>query len=43
MEYLEQVVTRVSLEPDVTSISWHVVSMIDTEEAELTSDPQVQG
>ena len=37
-EYLEQIVTRLSLEADVTSISWHVVSMIDTEEAELPSD-----
>ena len=37
-EYLEQIVTRLSLEADVTSISWHVASMIDTEEAELSSD-----
>jgi hypothetical protein len=37
-DYLEQIVTRLSLEADVTSISWHVISMIDTEEAEATSD-----
>jgi hypothetical protein len=37
-EYLEQIVTRLSLEADVTSISWHVVSVIDTEEAEASSD-----
>jgi len=37
-EYLEQIVTRLSLEPDVTSISWHVISMIDSEEAEVTND-----
>ena len=42
-EYLEQIVTRLSLEADVTSISWHVVSMIDTEEAELPSDAGVPG
>ena len=37
-DYLEQIVARLSLEADVTSISWHVISMIDTEEAEATSD-----
>jgi putative Mg2+ transporter-C (MgtC) family protein len=42
-DYLEQIVTRLSLERDVTSISWHVASMIDTEEAELTSEPGTQG
>jgi putative Mg2+ transporter-C (MgtC) family protein len=36
-DYLEQIVTRLSLEADVTSISWHVISMIDTEEADLPS------
>lgn len=40
---LEQIVTRLSLEPDVTSISWHVISMIDAEEAELTSDAGEHG
>jgi putative Mg2+ transporter-C (MgtC) family protein len=42
-EYLEQIVTRLSLEADVTSISWHVISMIDTEEAELTNDAEAHG
>ena len=42
-DYLEQMVTRLSLEAGVTSISWHVASIIDTEEAELASDAGVQG
>jgi putative Mg2+ transporter-C (MgtC) family protein len=37
-DVLEQIVTRLSLEAAVTSISWHVASMIDTEEAEITTD-----
>jgi uncharacterized membrane protein YhiD involved in acid resistance len=40
---LEQIVTRLSLEADVTSISWHVASMIDTEEAEITNDAESHG
>jgi putative Mg2+ transporter-C (MgtC) family protein len=32
-EYLEQIVTRLSLEPSVTAISWKVVAMLDSEEA----------
>jgi putative Mg2+ transporter-C (MgtC) family protein len=32
--YLEQIVNRLSLEADVTSVSWHLVSVIDAEEAE---------
>ena len=42
-DQLEQIVTRLSLESDVTSISWHVASMIDTEEAELPSDAEMRG
>jgi len=42
-DYLEQIVTRLSLEADVTSISWHVISMIDTEEAEITNDAGAHG
>ena len=32
-EYLEQIVTRLSLEPSVTAISWKVVVALDAEEA----------
>ena len=42
-EYLEQIVTRLSLEADVTSISWHLISMIDTEEADLENDAEAHG
>jgi putative Mg2+ transporter-C (MgtC) family protein len=42
-DVLEQIVTRLSLEPDVTSIRWHVISMIDTEEAEIADDTEERG
>jgi putative Mg2+ transporter-C (MgtC) family protein len=32
-EYLEQIVTRLSLEPSVTAISWKVIATLDSEEA----------
>ena len=37
-EYLEQIVTRLSLEPSVTAISWKVVATIDAEEASFVKD-----
>jgi putative Mg2+ transporter-C (MgtC) family protein len=34
-EYLEQIVTRLSLEPSVTAISWEVIAAVDEEDASL--------
>jgi putative Mg2+ transporter-C (MgtC) family protein len=40
-EFLEQVVTRLSLEPSVTTISWEVAAAVDTEDASLATDKLV--
>jgi putative Mg2+ transporter-C (MgtC) family protein len=37
-EFLEQIVTRLSLEASVTAISWEVVAAVDTEDASPTSE-----
>jgi putative Mg2+ transporter-C (MgtC) family protein len=37
-EYLEQFVTRLSLEPSVTAISWKVIATLDAEEASYITD-----
>lgn len=36
-ELLEQIVTRLSLEPGVTAISWEVAASVDAEDASITS------
>ena len=40
-EALEQIVTRLSLEPGVTAISWEVVAAVDAEVASLTTSEGV--
>jgi putative Mg2+ transporter-C (MgtC) family protein len=40
-EYLEQIVTRLSLEASVTAISWEVVSAVDADDPSLTTDQLV--
>lgn len=37
-EYLEQIVTRLSLEASVTAISWKVVATMDAEEASFMNE-----
>ncbi len=37
-EFLEQIVTRLSLEASVTAISWEVVAAVDTEDASLAGE-----
>jgi putative Mg2+ transporter-C (MgtC) family protein len=37
-EYLEQIVTRLSLESSVTAISWNVVATVDVEEASYINE-----
>ena len=37
-EYLEQIVTRLSLEPSVTAISWKVDAALDAEKASYVNE-----
>jgi putative Mg2+ transporter-C (MgtC) family protein len=40
-EALEQIVTRLSLEPGVTAISWEVVAAVDAEDASISSTEEL--
>jgi putative Mg2+ transporter-C (MgtC) family protein len=42
-EALEQIVTRLSLEPGVTAIPWEVVAAVDTEDASITASDELVG
>jgi putative Mg2+ transporter-C (MgtC) family protein len=42
-EALEQIVTRLSLEPGVTAISWEVVAAVDAEDASISTTDELVG
>ena len=38
---LEQIVTRLSLDPGVTAVSWEVAAAVDAEDASITTSDQL--